>query len=78
MSYEKLTPAERSMVDFVMRGDYLNRNYIRSAGRLMGIADRTVKNRMGTIFRVYGISRKQYLPVVRLVYLRGKELGLIR
>lgn len=75
--YEHLPPRDREMVDFLMSGDYVAREFTKTAGERMGIPESTVKYRMARIGRIYGIDRKRYLPSVRLVYLRSKELGLI-
>lgn len=75
--YERLTQRYRDMVDLIMRGEFLARDYVRSTAKSLGIAPRTAKNRMARIFMVYGIDCKRYHGAVRLVYLRSKELGLI-
>jgi DNA-binding NarL/FixJ family response regulator len=44
----------------------------------LGISEDMVKHHVQAIMRNWGFSAKQYLPMIRIVYLEGRRLGLIR
>lgn len=76
--YDMLSPRQQFLVDFVLWSGYNGIEYKIEAAKVLGIAERTVKADMTAIFNAYGIDKKNCIPSVRLVYLRSKELGLIK
>lgn len=79
MSYELLTAREKEIVDLVMSGLYVaeGRDYRKELGRQLGISESTVAKHCWRIYAIYRIDLSKFRGMVRLVYLRAKELGLI-
>ena len=74
MIYDQLSPRLQQFVDLLMGGH--NR---RSIGIAMNLKEPTLKRYLHIITLHYGIPPKgAFVPSVRLVYLRAKELGLIQ
>lgn len=78
MSYESLSPRQKQAVDILMSGDCAPRNTIATLADRMGISGTTVKQTLHEAAYKYGVPPNgPYIPSVRLVYLRAKELGML-
>lgn len=72
--YEHCTPRERDAVDALMTNP--GKPICDNIARLLGISVPVVKAYLSRVYDKYGIYDKKYCPIVRLAYLRAKELGL--
>lgn len=79
MSYERLRPSEKKIVDLLMSGLYVaqGRDYRKEIARQLHLSESTVAKHCWRIYTVYGIDLDKFRGMIRVVYLRAKELGLI-
>lgn len=77
--YDRLTPRQKELVDALMDGT-ATRPWMQNLGKIMGCSLGTIRSYLQLIYMKYGIeqrTRSPFTPMVRLVYLRSKELGLL-
>jgi hypothetical protein len=77
VSYERLSPRQKQAVDLLFDYDRGPRNTISYLSEQMNLAPTTVKQLLSKSSAKYGIQSHLYIPSVRLVYLRAKELGML-
>jgi hypothetical protein len=89
MSYDCLTPEQQAIVDVLMmqRGKRdrfaimpSKKEHIRKLAEIFPCKERTMKNNLAKIYQKYGIGTDRnapFLPMIRLVCLRARELGLL-
>lgn len=91
MSYDDLTPEQQGLIDEVMElrtaqhvpmrenrnGCLISKNHVRTLAKIFHCKERTMKERLLRVYRHYEISHENFIPMVRLAYLRSKELGLV-
>jgi len=77
MTYNRLSPRQKQLVDFLMASVHKDRGLIAQCAEHLGLAKVTVRQQLQSIYRKYDIDRSKYTPHVRLIYLRALELGLL-
>lgn len=73
MNYDDLNPEQQGVVDAVMD----DCGSIERLGEKFSCSRMAMRKRLHYIYRNYGISSKPFLPMIRLAYLRSRELGLL-
>lgn len=91
MGYDCLTSEQKGLVDAVMEirsaahvpmredtlGRLVGKNHTQTLAAQFDCKERAMKGRLRRIYDRYGVDRKPFIPMVRLAYLRSKELGLL-
>lgn len=77
MSYDKLSPKEKEVLDYMMFSHLQENRLILSLSKALNTSRRTMQNRLKIIYIKYDIDTTYWAPRCRLVYLRGRELGMI-
>lgn len=73
--YAACTQQQKAIVDIVLSNRGFGVGIVEAISSEIGVARGTVKSQLGRIYRHYEIDRSRYSPMVRMVYLRFRELG---
>lgn len=73
MSYDCLSPEQQGVIDAMMD----DCGSVKALAAKFGSKERSMKERLKRIYDAYGISRGPFVPMIRLAYLRAKELSLL-
>ena len=76
MSYSLLSPTQRKITDAIFNCEIEGRDLQMGLAKLFDMKLQTVKAHLHQVYLKYGIAQKQWIPSVRLVYLRSKELRM--
>jgi hypothetical protein len=73
MSYDCLSPEQQGVVDAMMD----DCGSVKALAIKFHCKERSMKERLMRIYNHYGIDRGPFVPMIRLAYLRAKELSLL-
>lgn len=76
--YESCTRRQREVIDALISGRGRGNGNLDALASIIGISRRTVKQHLHRAYVSYGIDGNKFNRMVRLVYLRFRELGRLK